>query len=602
MGIRRAGLLAAAIAVGATTALAGEPVRYVVRVDDPSSRLYRVEVELPATGDTTLVSLPAWTPGHYKLENYARYVRNFEATSGDRPLRWDKLDQDTWRIVSTGAERVRVRFDYLAQTLELSHSFLKDDFGFLNGTNLFLFPETGYDFVAEVRFELPDGWKVATELEESEEPGVYRAPDYHELVDNPTFIGHFAIDSVQVDGRWSRLAVYPAAHFRDPARGKALEALGKIAGTAHDLFGEPPYDRYTTFVYLAEENYMFVAGLEHANSQFDILPAIIFDQPQFTYRDLVYPLLAHEYYHAWNVKRIRPADLWPYGYEGEQPTELLWVAEGITDYYGNVILVRAGLWGEREFWKTTRELIAAVEAEPVHEAVEDASLNTWIEPTFVDQYYYYDKGALLGLLLDIRIRHATGNKHSLDDVMARLYREHFLQGRGFTTDDFIGYVGEYIGDEKARDFYRDYVDGRVPLPYQETLALAGMKFEADTIHEPYFGVQLTMGRKNGMLVRQVAPGSPAARAGIRTGDELNWIGEVEVEGGDWDDDFQAFYGGLIGEEITVIYRRGGEEVKRKVKVGERTRYEHRLGPLAGASGSQLALRRGILGSETLRVD
>ncbi len=594
MRLQPMGLAAAALLASAAAGWAGEPVRYIVRVDDPSSRLYHVEVELPATGEVTCVSLPAWTPGHYELENYARNVRGFQAMAGDVPLRWDKLDKDTWRIHSKGVTKIRVSYHYFADTIELSESLLRDDFGFFNGTNLFVFPETGYDFPAELRLELPEGWKVATELEEGTEPGVYRARDYHELVDNPTFVGRFAIDSVEVDGRWTRLAVYPAAHLRNPVREKALGALAKIAATTHTLFGGPPYDRYTTFIYLADENYLHVAGLEHANSQFDIMPAIVFDQAQFTSRDLVYPLLSHEYYHVWNVKRIRPAGLWPYDYAREQFTELLWVSEGITEYYGNVVLARAGLWSDRHFWETTRNLIASVEEQPVHVAVEDASLDTWIEPTYVDQYHYYDKGALLGLLLDIRIRHATENRRSLDDVMARLYREHYLQGRAFTTEDFMGYVGDYVGHESAWGFYRDYVDGREPLPYRETLALAGMSFESDTVIEPFLGVQLVSLRKRGMVVREVVPGSPAARAGLRPGDELERVGEIEVVDGNWADAFHRRYAESIGSPIAIVYRQGGAEVERRVKVGQRVRYEHRLQPMSQASTGQLAVRRGIL--------
>jgi len=152
------------------------------------------------------VSLPAWTPGHCELEDYARWVRHFQAGGDDGALlRWDKLDGNTWRIASG--------------------SLLKDDFGFFNGTNVFVYPEGRDDFRARVEFDLPEGWKVATELADGEEPGVYLASDYHEPVDNPTFVGHFAIDSVLVDDRWIRMAVYPARYFDDgrtPAREMSL--------------------------------------------------------------------------------------------------------------------------------------------------------------------------------------------------------------------------------------------------------------------------------------------------------------------------------------------------------------------------------------------
>ncbi|HSG80668.1 MAG TPA: hypothetical protein VLC48_00340, partial [Gemmatimonadota bacterium] len=399
--IWRSFLTAVLVTAFASRAPAQEPVRYAVRVDDPTLKIYHVRVEVPAQGDTTYLSLPAWTPGHYKIENYVRYVRNFAASDGRLPLRWDKLDKDTWRIASGGAATVQVSFDYAADTLGLSFSLLRDDFGFFNGTNLFPYPEmdAGYDFPAELTLELPDGWRVATELEETADPFVFRARDYHQLVDNPTFIGHFAIDSVQVDGVWTRLAVYPAPYLRNPAREMALDALRKIAATIHGMFGgPPPYDRYTTLVYLDVGDFMFLAGLEHAESQLDVMPAVIFEQPRFSFSSYLFSLLAHEYYHAWNVKRVRPAGLWPYEYDREQFTPLLWVAEGITDYYGNVVLVRSELWTPDLFWLKVREAIQNVETEPAHAAVEDASLEAWIEPTFIDPYIYYDQGGLLGLL------------------------------------------------------------------------------------------------------------------------------------------------------------------------------------------------------------
>ena len=596
LNMRRFGFVTLLLLGFLTEAGGQEAVRYLVRVEDPGSKLYHVEAKLSPRGDTTYVSLPAWTPGHYKLENYARYVRNFEVTDGERPLRWDKFDKDTWRIVTAGASTVKVSFDFPADTVELSLSLLRDDFGFFNGTNLFVYPESeaAYEFPAEVRLELPSGWKVATELQETDDPFVFRASDYHELVDNPTFIGHFAIDSVEVNGIWSRLAVYPAPYMRNPAREMALEALGVIAETIHGMFpGGPPYDRYTTLIYLDNDGFMFLAGLEHANSHLDLMPAAIFEQPRFTFRQYLFALLAHEYYHAWNVKRIRPLGLWPYDYDREQPTPLLWVSEGITDYYGDLILVRSGLWSRDLFWAMVREAIQSVEEQPVHEAVEDASVSTWIEPTFVDQYIYYDQGGLLGLLLDIRIRHATANRNSLDDVMARLYSERYLEGRGFTTGDFLGYVGEYIGEEAVREFYEKYVDGREPLPYRETLALVGMRYDQDTIIEPFFGVQVSPDRERRLIVRRVVPSSAAADAGLHLGDELLAVGSVDVVDDEWGDEFVEAYAGSIGEPLKVLYRRDGEDVVAETWVQTRTRYNYSLRPFAEPTEAQLAIKRGI---------
>lgn len=598
--------LAAALGTlyAAGAAHAQEPVEYVVRVSDPGRRVYEVEARVPATGDTTYVSLPAWTPGHYELENYARYVRRFRAfdIEGGAPLRWDKLDPDTWRVFSRGAAAVRVAFEFWADTVNLSGSLLRDDFGFFNGTNLFVYPEGSYDFPARVRFELPEGWDIATELDDTDRPGVFGAPDYHVLVDNPTFIGRFAIDSVRVDERWIRMAVYPAEDFEGEAREMAMKALADIARTIHGMFGEPPYDRYTVLIYLDTERTGSAGGLEHADSHLDILPEMTFRAPQFTFRAFLYRLLAHEYYHAWNVKRIRPQALWPYRYDRPQYTPLLWVSEGVTDYYAHVVLVRAGLWGEDEFLSAVRGWIAGTEGQPARVAVEDASIDTWIDPTFVSRYVYYDAGAVLGLMLDIKIRHATGNRYSLDDVMARLYREHYGKGRGFATEDFVAHVGEYVGRDEAERFYRDYVDGRRPYPYRETLALAGLTYAADTIVEPFLGVQVVPARDGQGLVRYVVPGSSAAAAGLRAGDLLVRVGVIEVTDRAWADAFVRTYADSIGGPLTVVYQRGGEEIAREVTLGSRTRYRHRVERAEDATEVQLAVWRGILGARRPDVE
>ncbi len=589
-------------AAGAAPASAQQAVEYVVRVRDPGRRVYEVEARLPAAGDTTYVSLPVWTPGHYELENYARYVRRFRALDGGgSPLRWDKLDPDTWRIFSHGARTVRVVFEFWADTVNLSGSLLRDDFGFFNGTNLFVYPEGRYDFPARVRLELPEGWRVATELDDTDEPGVFAARDYHDLVDNPTFLGHFAIDSVSVDGRWVRMAVYPAVDFAGNVRTMAMTALARIARAIHRIFGGPAYDhRYTVLVYLDAERSGGSGGLEHTDSHLDILPEGVFRSAQFTFFQFLYPLLAHEYFHAWNVKRIRPQALWPYRYDRPQYTPLLWVSEGITDYYAHVVLARAGLWSGDEFLGAVRRWVSGTESQPARVAVEDASIDTWIAPTFVSRYVYYDAGALLGLMLDIEIRHATRNRHSLDDVMVRLYREHYERGRGFATEDFVRYVGEYIGRAEARRFYRDYVDGRRPYPYAETFAAAGLTYAADTIVEPFLGVQAVPSREGPGLVRYVVHGGTAAAAGLRPGDRLVKVGVVEVTDRGWADAFVRAYADSIGRPVTLTYRRGGAEISRTAVLGSRTRYRHRIERAEDASPAALAVWRGIVGGRARR--
>ncbi len=590
----QASLIAALLLASAVAVRAQEPIDYLVRVEEPVSQLYHVETTLPTSGGVMRVSLPAWTPGLYEIENYSRYVRNFEALSADgTALRWDLVDKDTWRVHCDGASRVTISFDFLADNMTLDGSLLREDFGFFNGTNLFVFPEKSYDFPARVRFELPEGWKIATELKESGEPGVYLAADYHELVDNPTFVGHFAIDSVMADGVWTRLAIYPGEVITEDAWEMMLEALQKIADYAHDLFGEPPYERYTTLVYLYPGEPSYGGGLEHANSHFDIGPAAGMANAEQAIPQMVYGLFSHEYYHAWNVKRIRPAEMWPYDYEREQYTPLLWISEGFTSYYGPLILARTGLWDEETFWGAMQGNISQVEGLP-RTSVEDVSLSTWIDPIPVSGGYYYSKGSLIGLLLDIKIREATDNRNSLDDIMARLYHEHYERGAGFTTDDFLTYVAEHLGESATQDFYRRHIDGREPLPYKGVLELAGIGFRADTLIQPLLGVGWQPGPEGEVLIENVVPGSLADQAGLRSGDELLALGELEIGGQEWGDEFRQTFAGRVGAQVEVRYLRGGEPMSGRGELGTRTIVEYQLEPLSEVSERQASIRRGIV--------
>jgi predicted metalloprotease with PDZ domain len=303
--------------------------------------------------------------------------------------------------------------------------------------------------------------------------------------------------------------------------------------------------------------------------------------------------LSHEYFHAWNVKRIRPAEMWPYAYDHEQYTPLLWMSEGITDYYAGLVLARLGLWSEEALWEDLAGAIGNVEA-LAPASVEDASLDTWIDPVYAPGNFYYDKGKLIGLLIDVMIRDATEGEQGLDDVMRRLYRERFLAGDGFTTEDFLAYVGEHVGEEAVESFYRRHIDGRERLPY-EILEKIGIDYIAETRSEPFLGVGLQAGPEGGLVVVEVVPESTAAEAGLAAGDVLLRVGSVELSGPDWADRFRAEYADREGEPLVLTYRRDGEEATGEATVRIRQRTLHRLEVNAQASERARELREGLLG-------
>ena len=341
------------------------PVRYEVSLGSGTAHLLHTSAQFPTAGrDTLFVSLPAWSPGSYEIQDYARYVRGFSARGADgTPLFWDRVDKDTWRIGTRGSASVTVEFELLADTIDLSLARVTSDFAVFLGTNLFLFEEGELDRPAEVRFRVPEGWDVMTALRPSG-AGTYAAPDYHELADAMTYLGSFSRDSLAVDGAWLRLGVWPADAYT-PAVAQHLRAsLERLARAQNRLMGGPPYEVYTVFFAVIREPLGFGGGLEHSYSQFDILPQGAFADAAGNLGGFVNPLLSHELFHLWNVKRIRPAEMWPYDYRTEQYTPLLWWSEGVTDYFADLASLRAGLWSDDEFIANVTQNISAVESAP----------------------------------------------------------------------------------------------------------------------------------------------------------------------------------------------------------------------------------------------
>ncbi len=541
---------------------------------NPDTKELSVAAVFPTAGKETLyVSLPAWSPGNYEIQNYARYVHGFFAQNpAGAFLRWDRRDKDTWRVVTGGSDHVIVNFDYVADTIDLSIARVTRDFGQFLGTNLFLFEEGHLDRPADVRFHLLDGWHVTTALK-GPINGQYHAADYHELADAMTFVGRYSLDSLQADGKWIRIAVWPATDYTPAVARNLRTGVAKMAPVQNRIMGggDAPYDVYTVFFNVIHEAINFGGGLEHSSSQYDIMPALAFADPSGNLGDFMYPLLSHEFFHLWNVKRIRPAEMWPYDYHAEQYTPLLWWSEGVTDYYGDLTNLRAGLWSADQFLQNTTSNIDQVEQTPEPWSVEDGSEATWIHEVYINSsQLYYPKGSLLGFLLDISIRDATDNAHTLDDVMRALYTRYYRQNKGFLTADLLKELRS-AGMPDVDGFYRRYIDGRDSLPYETVFAKAGIVFNRQVVTLPFVGVSSGPTPSGGLQVQSVTPGSAAEAAGVQPGDVLTDIGGIAVTSEqDWGAAFRARYRGKAGQPLTITVQRGGRPLTLNTTVHERT--------------------------------
>jgi len=569
---RFAPLLVAAGWALSTRVAPAQVVRYDVSVGSASAHLFHVKADFPTGGkDTLYVALPAWSPGNYAIQNYARYVRGFGATTArGQTLFWDRADKETWRVATGKQQRVTVAFDYLADTIDLSIARLTTGFGQFLGTNLFLFEPGKLDRPAEVRFALPGGWQVTTALKGSG-AGPYTAADYHELADAETFVGSYSLDSLKVEGKWVRIAVWPADDYT-PAVAHNLRAdLEKIAATEDRLMGGPPYDAYTVFFNVIHQSINFGGGLEHSAAQYDIMPASAFADAAGTLGDFMVPLMSHEYFHLWNVKRIRPAAMWPYDYRAEQYTPLLWWSEGVTDYYADLTNLRSGLWTPDQFLRNAVNDIDQVQAAPEPWSEEDGSLATWISEVFVNSsQLYYPKGALTGLLCDVSIRDATNNAHGLDDVMRALYTRYYQKGKGFTTDALLGLLRE-VGMPDVDGFYQRYINGRDPLPYEVVLPKAGIAVTRQTTSVPFLGVNPTLSPEGRWVVQAIEPASSAEAAGLLPGDVLLKMGDLAPHANeDWGVAFRRRYQGQAGAPLVLTVERDGRTLTLTTKVQERS--------------------------------
>jgi predicted metalloprotease with PDZ domain len=529
-------------------------VRYDITFTRANAQQRSIEVAMSfnTTGTSpVLLSLPAWTPGAYEISNFSRWVVDFSATADDKLLTWDKLDYDTWRIRPAGAKALRVKFRYVADTLDNAMAWAKPDFLLFNGTNVFLYPEgQSLEMPATVTVHTEADWRVATGMSSAVPSRTFTATNYHDLVDMPFFVGKFDLDSARVADRWVRFATYPVGAITAQVRSAAWEQLKRVVPPESTVFGEIPWQTYTVME-IVDSAYAGASGLEHQNSHVDVMA------PSYVGSEFQPSLFAHEIFHSWNVKRLRPSEMWPYQYSHPQPTPWLWVSEGITDYYADLAEVRGGVVDERGFYNLAAEKINEVmNAIPV--SLEDASVNTWVHPVDGTEYIYYPKGSLAGFILDVMIRDASDNRHSLDDVMRTLYQSDYKHGRGFTATDWWNAVSTAANGKSFASFNARYIDGREPFPWDSILPMVGVRSRQERV--PRLGV-MTQPDPSGVMVMNVQDGSSAANAGVKAGDYLISVGDILVEDQQFGAKMRAKFGASVeGSPLQIKVRRGAETV------------------------------------------
>lgn len=527
-------------------------IDYTVAIANLEQQLFHVTADVKNIHEDQLrLELPTWTPGWYTVENYAKNILRFTVTDGKGArLQPVMTRKQTWRVATKGIDRIKVEFDYRADILALNQAKIAKDYAFFTGIELFLMAAGHRDGPSTVRFELPAGWKIVSALKETDDPNTFTAADYDTLVDAPTEMGRFDLLKFDVSGKPHYLVTTPAGAFAKEKAEAFSQMLGKVAMAESNVFGELPYEKYVYFYFFARPESNAAGALEHSNSYV-----------AFAYSgepDQLISTAAHEFFHLWNVKRLRPAEMWPYDYSRENETPLLWVSEGFTNYYTNVALLRAGLRSREQFLQAATQAAAGVENNEARRYISpaDSSTSTWLgyDTPVAFGISYYTQGQNLGALLDLSIIHDTAGQAGLDEVMRALYNEHYKRGKGFTTEEMIAVINR-LTKRDYHDFFKRYVWGVEVPPYDEFFGYAGYKSEKTSQATPRLDFDATINPDGDIQLTRVRPGSTAAAAGLQTGDVI-----VSVEGIEARRRFDAVYGALtqkIGKPVKVAIKRDG---------------------------------------------
>jgi predicted metalloprotease with PDZ domain len=560
-------------------------IDYTVTLSNTAAQQFHVTTDIKNINQPRLdLSLPTWTPGWYTVENYLKNVLRFRITDASgKILPHTMSKKQTWNVDTRGIKEIKIDYDYRATVLALNQAKITKDYAFFTGIELFLEAEGHRDEPSTVHFALPAGWKIATALKETNDPTTFTAANYDELVDAPVEMGNFDVTSFTVEGKPHYFVANPAGTFNAEKSKRFTEMLAKVAQADSAMFGGLPYEKYVYFYFFAPPESNASGALEHLNSFVSFAPSGDVATPE-----MIIGTAAHEFFHLWNVKRIRPAEMWPYDYSRENETPLLWVSEGFTNYYGLRARYRAGLLNEKDFIASTANAASGVENTEARAYISPAesSVSTWVgydSPTAFG-ISYYTQGQNLGALLDLSIRNDTDGRSSLDDVMRALFSDFYKRGHGFTTEDMISIINR-LTKKDYHDFYRRYVFGTEVPDYDKIFGYAGYKLDKKTQQAPVFGFGVR-NRNGGLTVLSIDPDSPAALAGLKIGDVITKINGEDAR--------RAAFDELAGKTIKLSVRHGAQDEDLTMNVGSREFTAYSMSGLPSPDAKQLRIRESWL--------
>lgn len=553
-------------------------------------------MEVPNAGHELIVAMPAWN-ATYDIRDFAFRVTDvraqLKAANANSPLRVVKLDKQTWRIAALSNSRqdlgtVTIQYeDYWDEPGPFS-SQLNSRHAFLNLAEVLFYVPSRRAEQTEVQYsDVPENWRVAEELPAGKSTGTFAAPSYDALVDAPVEVGAFQDFQFDANG----------AHFRVVVDGKDWDqqrlgdTLRKIVSYETGMMRDVPFREYMFIFHFGTYAEAGGGGMEHANGTAIAVPS----------GQMAANVAAHEFFHLWNVKRIRPQTLEPVDFTKEMWTRALWFAEGVTSTYAAYTMVRTGLWSHDQFYDDLAQQFTTLDARPARhwQSVEESSLDTWLDKY---DYYdrpevtisYYNKGQILGVLLDLEIRDSTDNHKSLDDVLRAMDDDYAHRNRFYNDSAGVEQEAEKVSGRSLKDFFAKYVAGTDDIPYDDFLRIAGLTATKQQQSIADFGFEVLRARSGPLQVADVTSGSEAQQAGLQAGDAL-----LKLDGQPFPRFAQRWLlSHAPGDKVKLEIERDSSQREISLTLGKRTTESYSISETPGATSKQKRIRGGILNGTT----
>ena len=599
-------LALAAIAILSNVAAAQEPplrsISYQLSMSRPTSHLFEVQiiVELPEQlKDKPLqFQMPKWSPGRYAVFDFAKNVQEFRANTTVT-----RVDGHTWSVASQGKTTITVSYKVFSNALSGTFSQLDSRHANYNGGSIFMYVVGHKPDPVKLAIHAPPGWRIVNGRTERPGQTEWQFPNWDIMIDTPTEIApDWTQDDFEVDGKKYHVVV----HSFGPEGGRRaalVKDIEKIVRAEFAMWGPPEFEEYTFLIHFAADD-RSGDGMEHLTSTQIIQPGALADPGVY---EGTLGTVSHEFFHVWNVKRLRPQELGPWDFTRPLATRGLWIAEGFTNYYGHLMLRRAGLWDDKRFLNQEAQTIKGIESAQGSRlmSAEESSLSA----PFIDDaphaqqvnlqntaISYYPKGELIGMVIDLLVRGRTKGKSSLDDIMRDMYEEfylkssnssYYLRGRGYQTEDLERLATARAGFDFS-DFFKRHIRDVEVLPYDEAFAFVGLRLVKTQSEEPFdAGLSLQFENPREATIGNVRNNSPAEDAGLQTNDQIVSLGGKEVTRDSWRKTLARF---KTGDSVPITVKRDRRTIKTNIVLGQPERFDYKIEERAGATAEQKALR------------